>query len=156
MFPRVFHSWFPCRSLKIVSLWLLVEHSVFFFSVCADCRGPGAGWAGEEAEVGLQGGAAHRGHVSGELRVNLPPLQDLTYLSLWQLQPQTRYGTSVSTAGEKLWTSLVWTSPSPFMMGPSDGQLDVIKGHRQRKQPYNFCLFLGVYVSFFFLLKDIL
>ena len=80
-----------------------------FLSLVSDHSRPGAGRAGEEAEVGLQGGAAHLGHVLRELRATLPssspPFTErdratistgppkkqggssITYLSSWELEP---------------------------------------------------------------------
>lgn len=42
-------------------------------ALCTDHSGPGAGGAGQEAALVLQGGAAHLGHVLRELRAE-PPL----------------------------------------------------------------------------------
>lgn len=93
------------RVFLLFFFWLLFDPS--FLSSVTDHSRPGAGRAGEEAEVGLQGGAAHLGHVLRELRATPPPspvlpretgpqsLQDLpkkggssiTYLSSWELEP---------------------------------------------------------------------
>lgn len=119
----------------VVFLWLVFDHS---FSLCTDHSGPGAGRTGEEAEVGLQGGAAHLCHVSRELRVAATQrerererqdhslLQDLlekrssiTYLSSWELQPRTRPGTSLHPQPDRHTTALVCDSLTSFHDGAS-------------------------------------
>lgn len=59
-------------------MFFLLLFDPSFLSSVTDHSRPGAGRAGEEAEVGLQGGAAHLGHVLRELRATPPPLPRFT------------------------------------------------------------------------------
>lgn len=56
-----------CLASALTFFFSFLFFSCLFFT---DHCSPGAGWAGTEAAVGLQGGAAHLCHVLRELRAN--------------------------------------------------------------------------------------